>query len=292
MKPIGEQNFYEIFDISPRATRQQIDQAYELAKRTYADESLAAYSLFDAQERKEILRRMQLAYETLSDEERRRRYDREVLGLMLISPPPASGAGLLTEGSRGRSEAPPADAPVPEPPPPEKQVRISLSSGVGPTARETPVPGPPFPDRGRETSAPKQAQPLFQQTPAPAGVDPPPAAVSPPPGAGSPPAEAVPEPVFMKAELPDIALLTGASLKEFRERRNVPLQEIANKTRVNITYFDFLEKERYASLPPPVYLRSYVIQYCQVLGLDGPRVAERILSLVDQAQKTKQNNLR
>jgi curved DNA-binding protein CbpA len=200
MKPLREQNFYEVFEISANATRVQIDQAYELAKKTYGDNSLATYSLFDSEERKEIIRKIHLAYETLSDENRRKQYDREVLGLA-VSEKPVS--------------------PVSEP--------VKTAPGVA----------------------------------APASLKP----------------DAEPFEPF------EIESLTGLQLRQIRERRGIPLQEIANKTRINITYFQFLEKNQFRSLPPPVYLRSYVIQYARLLGLDGDRVADRILSLVEQSRK-------
>ena len=206
MKPIQEQNFYEIFDVPPTATRQQIEQAYELAKKTYGDNSLATYSLLSPEDRKEIMTKIRLAYETLSDEGRRRRYDQDVMGL-----PP----------------------------------------------RESPV----RPTTGTEaTAAPVQTAPSLET-----------AAEKP------------------DAALPDIESLTGAQLKEFRERRKIPLQEIANKTRINITYLEYLEKEQYRSLPPPVYLRSYMIQYARMLGLDPTRVADRVLHLVEQSKKPEPN---
>jgi curved DNA-binding protein CbpA len=201
MKPLPEQNFYEIFEIPTTATRQQIEQAYELAKKTYGDNSLASYSLFDSEERKEIIRRIHLAYETLSDENRRRQYDQDVLG----------------SAGPGKSQPPAAAEPV------------KTAPVVAPTAPSKPVP---------ESS----------------------------------------EPV-------DIDSLTGLQLRQIRERQGIPLQEIANKTRINITYFQFLERNQYGSLPPSVYLRSYVLQYAHMLGLDPGRVADRVLFLVEQSKK-------
>jgi len=200
MKPLQDQNFYEVFEIPMNATRQQIDQAYELAKKTYGDNSLATYSLFDSEERKEIIRKIHLAYETLSDEDRRRRYDQDVLNLSVPEKPAPSAA---------------------------EPVRAAAMA-------VTPV-------------SPKSN------------------------------AETV-EPI-------EIESLTGLQLRQIRERRGIPLQEIASKTRINITYFEFLERNQFRSLPPPVYLRSYVIQYARLLGLDGDRVADRILSLVEQSRK-------
>jgi len=202
MKPLPEQNFYEIFEIQPNATRQQIEQAYELAKKTYGDNSLASYSLFDSDERKEIIRKIHLAYETLSDEDRRKQYDQEVLGIK------------ATE-----SLARPVAVPV-------KTVPSVAAIETSKTGAETV------------------------------------------------------EPV-------DIDSLTGLLLRQIRERQGLPLQEIANKTRINITYFEFLERNQYRSLPPSVYLRSYVLQYARMLGLDPARVADRVLFLVDQSRKSQ-----
>ncbi|HTN43949.1 MAG TPA: helix-turn-helix domain-containing protein [Nitrospiria bacterium] len=202
MKPIGEQTFYEIFEIPTTATREQIEQAYALAKKTYGDQSLATYSLFDTEERKEIIRKIHLAYETLSDEKRRRAYDQELLGR------------------------------------------------VGPPIPSLPVSEPSV-----------AAEPIL----------------------GSEPEKAAArtfEPV-------DIDSMTGLELRQIRERRGIPLQEIASKTRINITYLEFLEKNQFRSLPPAVYLRSYVIQYARLLDLDAGRVADRILSLVDQAKRSE-----
>jgi curved DNA-binding protein CbpA len=202
MKPLPEQNFYEIFEIPTTATREQIEQAYELAKKTYGDNSLASYSLFDSEERKEIIRRIHLAYETLSDENRKRQYDQAVMGKA-----------------------------APESPAPSAAEPVKTAPALAATALLKPVP---------ESS----------------------------------------EPV-------DIESLTGLQLRQIRERQGIPLQEIANKTRINITYFQFLERNQYRSLPPAVYLRSYILQYARMLGLDPGRVADRILFLVEQSKKSE-----
>jgi DnaJ-class molecular chaperone len=202
MKPIGEQNFYEIFEIPTTATREQIEQAYALAQKTYGDQSLATYSLFDSEERREIIRKIHLAYETLSDEKRRRAYDQEILGQVGSQKP-----------LRSVSEPFKAEAPV---------------SGSDP-------------------------QKPAAQTFVPVNID----------------------------------SMTGIDLRKIREQRGIPLQEIASKTRINITYLEFLEKDQFRSLPPAVYLRSYVFQYARLLDLDPGRVADRILFLVEQAKRSE-----
>ena len=46
MKPLSDQNHYEILETHPAATRDEIERAYRLALATYADDSLAGYSVF------------------------------------------------------------------------------------------------------------------------------------------------------------------------------------------------------------------------------------------------------
>ncbi len=213
MKPLPKQNFYEIFEIPVNATREQIEQAYALAKKTYGEHSLATYSLFDSEERKEIIRKIHLAHETLSDEDRRRQYDQDVLGL----------------AAPGKSPQP-----VSEP--------VTDDPGTSKT-----VPGVAASDPSKASAGTL-------------------------------------EPV-------EIESLTGSQLRQIRERRGIPLQEIADKTRINITYFEFLERNQYRSLPPSVYLRSYILQYARILGLDPVRVADRILSLVEQSRDSKQGSV-
>jgi DnaJ-class molecular chaperone len=47
LKPLSEQNYYEILETQTGATREEIERAYRLALATYADDSLAGYSVFE-----------------------------------------------------------------------------------------------------------------------------------------------------------------------------------------------------------------------------------------------------
>jgi hypothetical protein len=106
MKPLREQNFYEVLEVSPDASPEQLARAYALAKRHFSGASLGSYSLFDSAERTEVLARIEEAWRTLSSREQRARYDREVLGRTPApssqsvpgsqpSPAPATAAPLL-----------------------------------------------------------------------------------------------------------------------------------------------------------------------------------------------------
>ena len=80
MKPFKEQNFYELLEVAPDASYEQLARAYATLKRTFGTNSLAADPLFDASERSELLKRLDEAWNTLSRPELRARYDRDVLG--------------------------------------------------------------------------------------------------------------------------------------------------------------------------------------------------------------------
>ncbi len=77
MKSIDELDHYELLEISPSASTGEIDRAYRLAQQTYADGSLALYSVFNDLDAKSIRSRLDEAYQVLSDSESREAYDRD-----------------------------------------------------------------------------------------------------------------------------------------------------------------------------------------------------------------------
>lgn len=66
-------------------------------------------------------------------------------------------------------------------------------------------------------------------------------------------------------ELLGLDEIDGAILRQIRGRKGISLQEIADKTRINITYLNYVEEDRYRSLPAEVYLKGYLAQYAQSL---------------------------
>jgi curved DNA-binding protein CbpA len=105
MKPLREQNFYEVLEVSPDASPEQLARAYALAKRHFSGASLGSYSLFDSAERTEVLARIEEAWRTLSSREQRARYDREVLGR---TPAPSSQPATGSQPSPAPATAPAA----------------------------------------------------------------------------------------------------------------------------------------------------------------------------------------
>ena len=76
MKKLQDQHFYELLNVDFNASPLDISRAYKELHELYGEDSLASYSFFSKQEREEILAKLQEAYSTLMDEDKRYRYDR------------------------------------------------------------------------------------------------------------------------------------------------------------------------------------------------------------------------
>jgi len=70
----------------------------------------------------------------------------------------------------------------------------------------------------------------------------------------------------------------GAALRRFREERGVSLRDISLVTKVGVRYLEYIEADRHALLPAPVYLRGFLQEYARVVGLEPRRTAESYLA--------------
>lgn len=75
MRPLSEQDHYEILEIPRGASPQAVERAYRLARSTFADDSLALYSVVDPHDAEAIRLRVEEAYRVLSDPRERAGYD-------------------------------------------------------------------------------------------------------------------------------------------------------------------------------------------------------------------------
>ena len=84
MKPFNEQNFYDVLELSPDATPLAIRRAYKQSFALYQDDSIASYSFFSEEERREILSRIEQAYLTLINPQARSAYDQSLIASGLL----------------------------------------------------------------------------------------------------------------------------------------------------------------------------------------------------------------
>jgi len=78
MKPFSDQSHYEVLELMPDASADQVERAYRVARSTYAPDSLATYSIYDDRDLTLIQERIELAYKVLSDDGQRRAYDEQL----------------------------------------------------------------------------------------------------------------------------------------------------------------------------------------------------------------------
>jgi curved DNA-binding protein CbpA len=74
-----DETYYDILKIERTATIAEIVAAYHAAKNAFSKDSVATYSLFNPEEVQEVLGRLEEAYLTLSNLEKRADYDRRLI---------------------------------------------------------------------------------------------------------------------------------------------------------------------------------------------------------------------
>jgi len=79
IKRVEDWNYYELLGVERTASKEEIWEGYQAALATYQPGSLAAYGLVTENERRDILKRIQDAYETLRDPRLKKAYDLALL---------------------------------------------------------------------------------------------------------------------------------------------------------------------------------------------------------------------
>jgi curved DNA-binding protein CbpA len=80
VKPLFEQDHYEVLEIPRDAAPDGIERAYRLILSTYSEDSLAGYSIVRGADAAAIRERVETAYRVLSDGDARRSYDDSLAG--------------------------------------------------------------------------------------------------------------------------------------------------------------------------------------------------------------------
>jgi curved DNA-binding protein CbpA len=89
LKRIEDWNYYELLSVERTASADEIWAAYQAALTTYRNGSPALYGLVTEAERGLVLERVQEAFQTLRDPERRKEYDLALLRHAPYFPPQA-----------------------------------------------------------------------------------------------------------------------------------------------------------------------------------------------------------
>lgn len=67
----------------------------------------------------------------------------------------------------------------------------------------------------------------------------------------------------------------GTLLRSHRESKGISLKELARQTKIREHLLKALEEGRYKELPPPIYIRGFIISYAKVVGLDPKDILQK-----------------
>ncbi len=84
-------------------------------------------------------------------------------------------------------------------------------------------------------------------------------------------------------EITDQVQWTGQFLQRVREYKNVSVESLTEKTKINTWYIHALEKMDANNLPAPVFVRGYIIQIARSLNIDDKIVTDSYMKIYKKA---------
>ncbi len=288
-----QSTLYDILEISPDATPQEIRTAYLQAKMAYRRDSVALYTLISEDETQDWLRKIEEAYQILSHVEKRKEYD-QLHGHLNFSSSFASPTSL-TSASRSVSnsnEKTFLDSS-------SKIVSIDRVPPMDSETAETALLVPPTTDfaaradsasDSNSNTAQSSRSATVSSTSSPFGLS-----TNDPFGAKKSTPPAVPLSVSrnqfseidasLEDEINKETEWKGVFIRRIREARKVSLEELAEYSKISRSYITAIEDENYGRLPAPVYLRGFIIQVAKFLKLPHEKVASAYMARVNLNKK-------
>ena len=67
----------------------------------------------------------------------------------------------------------------------------------------------------------------------------------------------------------------GETLRNAREEKGISIKQVAEATSIRIMYLEAIEKEQFDLIPGEVYLKGFIRNYANFVGLNGPELVEK-----------------
>jgi len=321
VKPLSEQNLYELLEVPVGASEEEIVRAWERAEAMYGPNSLSTYSLISPEESALLGTRLEEALNVLLDPAKRERYDAK-LSQAPAAPQPvpiafsegarnSAGGKPVAAGARSMSDPVAvlslAEMPERSAPPLAKGDREApcvlgpVSGGGAGDPAEVGAPVLVDAIAAPVSSLAVSARPaillsrVVPECPA-ASQDPPPCAVVTQAPASEPAAEEAvvgktPEPPAKAAGkglfVPEGTCFTGEVLRQVREVHGLTLAQISDRTKIGRHHLENVEGDRFERLPAPVYLRGILVALARELRLDAQKVVPSYLESAGVASQSR-----
>ncbi|MBC7385453.1 MAG: helix-turn-helix domain-containing protein [Cryobacterium sp.] len=268
----NDANYYEILEIRPDSSAQDIRNAYLRLKASYRKDNPALYSVLDPSETDDMLAKIEEAFQILSDPDGRKEYDdraghvenidRKIFSISSEAPMEESGEDDLFsvpstdfEGMTARGE----NATV-------GRHGFSLPTHTAPAAEENPFfnhlpksrpePAMPSPASRNESNFVDHRQ-TFGRRDTDRG----------------PGAQTATSGDLVLTEIANETEWRGATLRRIRELRRYSLDDIAQITKISKTYLHAIEEEAFGKLPAPVFVRGFLLQFARAMKIPAEPVA-------------------
>lgn len=250
-------NYYEVLEIQPDASAQDIRNAYFRLKAAYKKDNPALYSVMDASETDDMLSRIEEAFHILSDPETRRDYDErigihtsiedKIVSIDRIPPMESSDEELLV--------APTTDFKT-TPSTPAFENRLGLQdTGIHVSPFATSAIQKPSSFETRDSFLDRRPRRSIENdTIGPRVTD------------------AVADEIANQTEW------RGPFLRRIRELRRCSIDELATQTKISKAYINAIEDEAFEKLPAAVFVRGFIVQIAKFLKLPSDQVAQAYMS--------------
>ena len=77
----------------------------------------------------------------------------------------------------------------------------------------------------------------------------------------------------------------GEILKNTREAKGITIEQVAEATSIRVLYLNAIEKEEFKLIPGEVYLKGFIRNYANYIGLNGPAMVEKYKEQVEADKK-------
>ncbi|MEC9283060.1 MAG: helix-turn-helix domain-containing protein [Bdellovibrionota bacterium] len=238
-------DYYDLLQVDPAASLEEIQRAYRKTKALYSPDSPALYSMFSKEEATELIHVIETAYKTLSSPNLRAEYDQQRMrpkGAWDQSSNVQDDAiyGLSGESSGDFSNM---DSN------PSQSVGFS---GDSPDLMSNVVEPSPQP-----TSNQKLGNTRFGNY----VLDP-----------------------EVEEYIQSVEVIDGPFLKTVREYKGVSIDQIASITKIGGHHLAAIENNDFSQLPPVVFSKAFVKQYAQLVGLDPQKCSDAYAEMMKKEQ--------
>ncbi|MEW6057542.1 MAG: helix-turn-helix domain-containing protein [Bdellovibrionota bacterium] len=293
-------SYYEVLDVRPDASQNEIRQAYLRTKAAYSKDSAALYSLFDEHETRQVLDNIEQAYLVLSNPDKRKEYDK-VHGFLhrpqeaIPSPKKVSSQNHVFSFAASSAKSPEDGAAVAQ-----QAAQNVFGAGAESSFEET-----------SSASADTETRPAGATIPAASAAptrEPVPEDYSTPrtlaaATAAGPMAQEYPsrgsfnanenklgivrridliknydrDPA-MEQQISEESAFRGEFFKKTREYKNISIDELSEFTKISKAYINCIESEEFENLPAPAYLRGFLLQIAKALKLPHEKAANAYMA--------------